>query len=315
MPHTILDIAREAAARDNTAPPPTVLFGTNDKVATILRGAAKDTVRDLMRSTNWCGLSEFTALWAMVLKPGRYAYPLPTDYLRSIVNTEHRGGWPLGLIGPATPAVWSAWIFGGAAAVTASMGWRISNGALWVEPTPAAEELVTIEYISRYPVVSEVRAGDFDSQIPPQAVSPVVQRDGFIDGDVSEAVYDATDTGFAYGDAPGFDAAVWTASMSEILKIINPLSSVAPLPQVRRPEFTADTDKPAFEDDYLLSLGMTYRLRRALGLPYAEHAAEYESEMDMKINSDAGGARSFRIGNMGQEADCLPLGGGKWMVL
>ena len=49
MARSILEIAQEAAERDKTAPAPAQLFGTNDRVARILRVAAKDTMRDLMR--------------------------------------------------------------------------------------------------------------------------------------------------------------------------------------------------------------------------------------------------------------------------
>lgn len=313
MARTILEIAQEASERETTAPTPSTLFGSNDRIAKILRIAMKDTMRDIMRRTSWLGLSDLHSTWVMVLEPGKFSYELPPDFLRMIENTENRGGWPMGLIGPVTPEVWASWL-SGASAIVAPMGWRIRNGAIWFEPTPASAELVTIEYISSYPVVSTIQPGDYDTSIPPNAVSPVVPRDGFIDADASEIVYDATGTEFAYGTAPGWDAAVWTAELSDILKRINPLSIVAPAPQVRRPEFTADTDMPAFEDDYVLSLGMTMRLRRALGLPYSAQLDEYEAEIESRAFDDAGGVRAFRIGATDEECDVLPLGGGKWLV-
>lgn len=313
MARTILEIATEAAERENTASPPATLFGSNDRIARILRTAMKDTLRDIMRRTKWLGLSDLHSTWVMVLEDGKFAYELPPDFLRMIENTEHRGGWPMGLIGPATPEVWSWWISGGSS-IVAPMGWRIRNGAIFFEPTPASAELVTIEYISSYPVVSAILPGDYDASIPPNAVSPVVPRDGYLDSDASEAVYETTGNEFAYGAAPGWDAAVWTAELSDILKRINPLSIVAPTPQVRRPEFTADTDMPAFSDDYVLSLGMTMRLRRGLGLVYAAQLDEYEAEIESHAADDAGGARAFRIGSDNMECDVLPLGGGKWMV-
>ena len=57
MARTILAIAQEAANRENTAPPPATLFGTNDRVARILRVAIHDTMRDVMRSSVWSGSS------------------------------------------------------------------------------------------------------------------------------------------------------------------------------------------------------------------------------------------------------------------
>lgn len=314
MARGILDIAKEAAERDNTAPAPATLFGTNDRISKLLRGAARDTIREIMRKTTSRGLSDLHSTWGLVLQPGVYAYDLPPDFLRIIPNTEHRGGFPLGLVGPATPQAWSAMVYGGGIGNVVSMAWRIRNNLIIFNPTPTAQELVTIEYISRYLVVSPIVNGDYDmGRYPPQAVAPVVPRDGYLDGDASEVVYEAQ-SDFEYEAAPGWDAAIWTAEMSEILRRVNPLATVGAIPQVRRENFTANTDFPAFADDHVLSLGMTMRLRRGLGLAYAETAAEYEEEMEMKFATDAGGVRPFLIGGRNDTADVMPLGGGRWMV-
>ena len=313
MARTILAIAQEAAERENTAPPPTSLFDSNTKIARLLRVAAKDSLRDFLRRSGHGGLSEFHATWVFALQPGRFAYPLPPDFLRMIPNTEHRGGWPLGLVGPASPQAWASWIFGGA--VTAvEMGWRIRNNAIFFEPTPSAHELVAIEYISNYPVVSAIQPGDYDTSInPPICTAPFVPRDGFL----SLEGFDPTlpvENQAPYDGTPGWDVGVFGDEVAEVLRQINPLSTRAPYPEVRRPEFTADTDKPAFADDYLLSLGMTFRLRRGLGLDYAEAAAEYELELDQRLAHDAGGARSIHLGASGAGYDTYPIGGGKWLV-
>lgn len=315
MARTILEICQEAAEREATAPAPATIFGDNNRIARIMRQAIKDTMRDYLRASRWVGQSAFHSQWVFSLKPGRFAYPLPPDYLRMIANTEQRGGWPMGLIGPATPETWARWV-SGAAAVTAPMGWRIKGNALFLEPTPANEELVFIEYVSSYLVVSEIKTGDYDltSQVP-VTFAPVVPRDGWIAHDTVVDLAEGPDT-FAYdeADGQGWDEGVWTAEPSEILRRINPNSLQGPLPQVRRAGFSHDDDRPAFEDDYLLSLGVTWRTQRALGLPYAEIAAEYEAEKDAALTEDAGGARGFRLGNSGQTVDVLPLGDGKWMV-
>lgn len=316
MARTILEIAKEACERDNTAPPPVTLFaegGSKDRIARILRTALKDTMRDIMRRTKVMGLSELNSTWILVTEPGKYAYPMPPDYLRMIENTENRGGWPMGLIGPASPQSWEAWVSGVAASV-APMGWRIRNNAIWLDPTPTAAEIVSIEYVSSYPVLSVIRTGDVDANIPPNTISPIVPRDGYMDNATSETVYEAGDNEFAYEIEPGFDAALWSKELSEILKRINPLTNVLPEMQVRRPEFTTDADYPAFNDDHVLSLGLTMRLRRSLALNYASHMDEYEAEIEARIAGDAGGARAFRIGRTQDECDVLPLGNGQWMV-
>jgi hypothetical protein len=311
MGRTILAIAQEAAERDNTAPAPTSLFASSTKVAKLLRVAAKDTIRDYLTRSGHNGLSEFHSTWVFSLQPGRFAYPLPPDFLRMIPNTEHRGGWPLGLIGPASPQSWASWIFGGA--VTAvEMGWRIRNNAIFFEPTPSAAEMVAIEYVSRFPVVSRIREGDFDFSVtPPQIIAPWVPRDGQM---ALEGLNITTGGTFAYEAGPGWDAGVWGDEVFEILRQISPSSIRAPYPEVRRPEFEHDEDRPVFDDDHVLSLGMTYRLRRGLGLDYAEAAAEYEVEMSQRLDHDAGGARAIRLGMDRPAYDTYPVGGGKWLV-
>ncbi|MCA0204296.1 MAG: hypothetical protein LCH92_08140 [Proteobacteria bacterium] len=310
---TILEIAREAAERDNTAPPPRSLFTENTRIARALRIAAVDTMREYLRGTEFVGLSDFHSQWVFSLLPGRFSYQLPPDFLRMIPGTETRGAYPMGLIGPATPQAWAAWLYGGAA-VASPMGWRIKNNTLNIEPVPQATELVVIEYISRYPVVSPVKSGDYAASNLPVTIEPVVPRDGWL---APSTVLESPDgSGNITFDEtpPGWDEGVWPVEPSEILKRVNPQALSQPIPEVRRPEFTADDDRPVFSDDHVLSLGMTYRLRRALGLPYAEHAADYEAEMAVAAATDAGGARPFRIGACATEYDALPLGGGRWLV-
>lgn len=312
MARSILEIAKEAAERDATAPAPTTLFGSDTKIARTLRNAANDTMREYLRKTEYVGLSEFMSTWVFALSPGKFAYPMPPDFLRTIRNTEYRSGWPLGLIGPATPQTWASWVFG-RCAPPIQTGWRIRNNAIFFTPTPSASELVIIEYISRYPVVSNLVDGDYDLTGPfPVCNVPFVPRDGYIAvTDDLPAVNPGTG---GYDTLPGWDIATFRQEQSEVLRAINPLSGVDPLPQVRRPQFSADTDKPAFEDDHLLSLGMTFRLRRSLGMDYAEIAAEYEEEMEVKSSTDAGGAKDINLHRRHSMDEVIPLGGGRWMV-
>lgn len=313
MARTILEIAQEAAERDATAPPPSTLFDTNARTARILRTAAHDVLREVMRGGGWRGMSELLATWAFTLAPGRYAYPLPPDYLRWVPRTEQRDGWPLGLVGPASPQAWSRWIFGGEA-VAAPMGWRVRNNAIWIEPVPTRAELVVVEYVSRYPVVGPVRTADLDLAAKPiRAESPFVLRDGYMAVSEPGAV-DVQDGGDYGPGGGGWDVDEYGEEIFEALRRLHPLSAEAPLPEVRRPYFTADADKPAFDDDYILSLGMTFHLQRALGLPYAERAAEFEAEMEARAGDDAGGARGFRLGSEIDGYETVPLGGGQWLV-
>lgn len=316
MARTILAIAKEAAERDNTARPPVSLFGeANDRVARLLLIAATDTLRDFQRDTQVVGLSEFASTYVFTLEAGRYAYPLPPDYLRMIPGTENRANWPISLIGPVSPQVWAAWL-SGAATAPAPAGWRIRNNALWIEPPPAERELVQIDYISRYPVVAPVTASMIEVANGGITVkAPLVPRDGAITENVQRVLFSEEFDGAPYSEVPGWDEAVWVEEVTEVLRRINLTSGVAPVPMARKEAFTADTDLPALADDHLLSLGMTFRLRRGLGLPYAEHADDYEAEKAAKRFSDAGGVRDFRIGRDDtRRNEVVPLGGGRWLV-
>lgn len=311
MARTILEIAREAAERDATAPAPATLVSTNNRIAKILRTAAIDTLREYTTRTNWIGSSELHSTWVFSTVPGRFAYPLPPDFLRMIPDTETLGGSPMGLIGPATPQSWAHWLFGNNAGRTTT-AWRIRNNAFWFNDVPSTYELVTIDYVSRFPVVSLLREGDYDmSKSPPVCNAPFVPRDGYL---VIAEQLDITEEGTAFFEnPPGWEVGIFGEEQFEALRRLSPTSALEPRPQVRRPTFTSDTDTPVMEDDHLLSLGMTFRLRRALGLDYAEIAAEYEELLEIKASDDAGGSRSFRLGST-DCPDVAPLGGGRWLV-
>lgn len=312
MARTILQIAQGAAERYATAPAPSKLFGTNDRNARILRQAAYDTIREYLRTHHWVGLSDHHSTWAFSTVPGRYAYPLPPDFLRTIPMTAQREGWPMGLVGPASPESWSHWITG-QSAVVAPMGWRIRNGALYIEPTPASAELVTIDYISKFPVVSDIQEADIDiSKSPPAIIAPAVFRDGYLAVERGIGTNGTDETG-QYDQPPGFDVGKYGESIFEALKRGHPMSEIAPLAQVRRAEFSADADTPAFDDDHFLSLGMTMRLRIGLGLDYSEVGAEYEEEMEIKAATDAGAGAATKAGPY-DDCDVLPLGSGRWLV-
>lgn len=313
MARTILEIAQEAAERYNTAPRPTTLFGTNDRIAKILRIAAADTLAEYIRTAHWKGMSEVHSTWAFTTVEGRYVYPLPPDFKRTIPRTEQREGWPMGLVGPAHPATWAAWVTGMAASV-APMGWRIRNNAIWIEPPPAGEELVTIDYISRYPVVSLIREGDVDTtRRPPEVIAPLVPRDGFLSVNTAYGV--PSDDDALYGGALGYGQGTYGDDIYSELRRIQQNTELTPLFQVRRPSFMADTDTTAFEDDHFLSLGMTMRLRIGLGKDYAEVGADYEAEIEVKQSADAGSGAPIRIGcDDDYDIEAIPLGGSRWLV-
>ena len=84
--------------------------------------------------------------------------------------------------------------------------------------------------------------------------------------------------------------------------------------QVRAEELTADTDKTAIDDDHVVSLGMSWRLRKSLSMPYAEARAEYESEKEVFLSKDGSKGRTICFGGNDLGVETYPLGNGQWAV-
>jgi len=291
---------------------PKTIFGTNDRIARILRVAAKDTVRDVMKSAMRNGLSGFKAQWVFATRPGIYSYQLPPDYYRMIPGTEQRDRWPLGILGPVTPQTWSNWIAGlGFSAVP--MGWRIDNNMIHLEPPPQQVEAVVIEYMSKFMTVRDA----VDSDLQPvngylQPIAPLVPREGYTSEDGIPAV---ETPGPEWGTAT-WGTAVWGTTGEIEMRRIPASAEETQFPQyqVRSEHFTKDTDKSAFEDDHLLSLGMTWRLRKGLSKSYAEERSEYEREKDVFLGNDASQGRTIVFGDVMAHNEIEPLGDGKWIL-
>lgn len=330
MGRTILELAQEVTDRE-IVNRPTTLFGTNDRHARILRQAAVDTLRDLLRDGMRNGLSAFQSQWVFATKPGVYSYALPPDFLRVVPGTERRDRWPMGLVGPVSAQTWANWLTG-VSPTAVPMGWRIQNNLIRIEPPPIAEELVLIDYISRWPVVREATEEDLASvngHLLP--VSPLVPREGYI----ARRALDAVDLagGSTWGSAEWSGASFPTTPETELRRVpagprsqtgptdppdgpidIEPLEREFPPFEVRAETFTADTDRSALHDDHVLSLGMTWRMRKALERPYAEERDQYEREKDVFLANDAARARIFTFGCDSGVSEVEPFGDGRWIV-
>jgi len=310
VPRTIKELATEVCDRVTVNTPETI-FGTNDRIARILRTAAKDTLRDIMRSAMKNGVSGFQSQWVFATKPGVYAYRMPPDLYKLIAGTEQRSRWPLGILGPVDPQTWSNWV-AGIRTTSVPMAWRIKNNLIHFEPTPVREEIVVIEYLSRYPVVRAATDDDLeivDGRLTP--VAPLVPRDGYLGDDALNAV--ERDSSSKWGAAE-WGTALWGKTATAQLGRIPVKSSKFPAFQVREENFAHDDDICAMDDDHALSLGMTWRLRKGLSMRYAEELNEYETEKEIFLAQDASRARNIGFGNGNYGADVVPLGDGNWSV-
>lgn len=313
MARSILEIAKEVCDRALTNSP-TSLFENNDRSARILRVAAKDTIRDLMRDAMKNGATPFRSQWAFATRPNVYAYELPPDFFKIIPGTEQRDRYPLGILGPVSPQTWSNWITGMKVA-TVPMGWQIKNNLIWFEPTPAEAELVVIEYLSSWPVARDATDADLENvngYLTP--IEPFVPRDGYITAAAMNAL--ESQGGSKWGEAE-WGTAVWGTLPHEQVRRIPTTAkrNAFPAYQVRAPEFTTDTDTTAFgNDDHLLSLGMTWRLKKGLNMPYAEERDEYEREKGVFLANDGSRGRTINLERTSVLHAAEPLGGGRWSV-
>lgn len=312
MARSIYEIATEVCDRE-TVNVPATLFGTNDRIARYLRTAAKDTLRDVMRSAMANGVSGFHSQWVFATRPNVYAYQLPPDLYRVIPGTEQRDRWPLGILGPVSPQTWSNWV-SGLAYTAVPMGWRIKNNLLHLEPPPTTAEIVVIEYLSRYPVA---RAAT-DADLAPsggylQPIAPLIPREGYLSSDAYATV--TTEGASEWGTAV-WGTAVWGSLPHTELRRIptNAANTSFPAYQVRAEDFSADTDTSALDDDHILSLGMSWRLRKSLGRSYLEAKDEYDREKDVFLSNDASIGRDFTFGEGGPRNEIEPLGGGNWRL-
>lgn len=312
MSRTIKELAIEVCDRV-TVNSPDEIFGTNDRIARILRVAIKDTLRDIMRDAMRNGVSGFQSQWIFATKPGVYAYKMPPDLYKIIAGTEQRSRWPLGIIGPVNPQSWSNWI-SGAQYTTVPMGWRIKNNLIHFEPTPTNEEIVVIEYLSSYTVARDAT----DDDLAPvggylQPIAPLVPREGYL----SDNAYDAIDTGtHSQWGAATWGASVWGQTPARAARRIQAGTAETNFPayQVRAENFTKDTDRCAIDDDHIVSLGMTWRLRKGLSMPYAEAHLEYEREKGVFLSNDASVGRVINFSDYGPSHEINPLGDGQWLA-
>jgi hypothetical protein len=309
---TIKEIADEVCDRV-TVNAPSTIFGTNDRIARLIRTGAKDTIREMMREAGRNGVSGFRSQWAFATRPNTYAYQLPTDFYRMIPNSEQRGKWPLGILGPVSPQTWSNWI-AGSESVAVPMGWRIKNNLFHLEPPPKQAEIIIIEYLSRFMVVRNATDDDLEpvgGYLQPKV--PLVPREGFLSSDALDTV--PTSNASQWGTAT-WGSTVWGSLPEYELRRIPTTTDETDFPayQVRAEEFTKDEDMSALDDDYVLSLGISWRLQRGLRMPYNDLRDEYNRELEGFLAHDATEGRDVIFGEDRPHNEIEPLGGGNWII-
>ena len=317
MPRTILQIAQEAAERA-ILPAPSVLFGSNDRISRILRVAAIDTMREIMDAADRNGLSDFASTWVFELEPDKFLYDLPPDYQGVIPGTEHRNNWPVGLLGPVGPIGWSNWL-NNVTVPTTPYGWRIRGNKLAIEPIPTARELIQIDYKSRYAVkvaLSDMLAANKIGDNFPRL--PFIPMEGHIKY-ASSSAWGSGEWGVAkWGDFDPASGGTLQDFMTGLRRELADGSlgwTTQTGPYARKEFFDADTDLPAFDDDHVLSLGMTWRLEKGMSKDYADNMDRYYRRLQVQLADDAGGGRDISLEKSRGTLEQVPLdNNGNWVV-
>lgn len=266
---------------------PTVVFGSNDRLSRRLLTALRFSTMALLTQVGQRGWSQQQSTWVFRLVAGRSSYPLPPDYLALIQDTDRMTGALHRLHGPVEAATFAEWRAGRSLPYS-EFGFRVRMGRLYVEPIPTAAQVVTLDYLSSWPALQSVAGWDtglWDGAPSDHARAPFVTREGYLAVRAADLgmTAEAFNAQFRLQDQP----AGWDSSNDTDSDGWNDAF-------VRKEFFTADTDFSALDDNLLLA-DVTWRLRRAVGLPYAEEASLADRLAGVLMAHDHGGAQNFCI--------------------
>ncbi len=284
---TQLEHAAEAAGM----PVPKVIYGSNDRLSRTLRSVARASVRDILASMPSGGYSDQISTWVFRTQPGEASYPLPPDFYDMIPGTQFRDTWPVGLLGPTPSWMWARWR-AGFSVPSYPFSWRVLRNRMYLEPIPAAQEVVTVEYLSKFPVIKQVTGWDnqlWDGAPGDHAKAPYVTHEGHL-------AVTATDLGLTSAE---FDAKFRLLTPPNGWDASSDLNGDGyPDAFVRKEGLTEDTDIVSFDHDLFLS-SLIWRLRREVRKPYAEEKLDFERIRSSTAAIDNGGLRDICFSSPG----------------
>lgn len=146
MARTLLQLCVEAIESLGPFQIPTTIIGNSDGDATLLKWAATQTGRELVRSYSWQALMSGTTF---VTSAGVYQYAIPVDFQRFCNDTFYNVSQFRQLSGPLTPVPW-AFLTRGMSVSTFLYNFRVRGNYIEVSPTPSSVETVGYDYYSKY---------------------------------------------------------------------------------------------------------------------------------------------------------------------
>lgn len=146
MAKTLLQLCTEAIESLGPFNIPTTIFSNEDPDAAILKWAATQTGRELVRSYSWQALN---TAGTITTASGTATYALPADFRRFANNTFYNVTEARGLYGPLSPSSWAE-LTRGITLSTLNYSFRVAGNNVELSPTPSSVQTVGYDYYSKY---------------------------------------------------------------------------------------------------------------------------------------------------------------------
>ncbi len=145
MARSLLQLCTEAIESLGPFAVPTTIISNDDPDAAILKWAAMQVGRELVREYSWQALMTPTTF---VTSNGVYQYSLPSDFQRFANDTFYNVSESEALDGPITTAPW-AQLTRGITVSTVNYAFRVRGGYIELSPTPSSVQTIGYDYYSR----------------------------------------------------------------------------------------------------------------------------------------------------------------------
>jgi hypothetical protein len=146
MAKTLVQLCVEAIESLGPFTIPTTIIGNSDGDATILKWAATQTGRELVRSHSWQALLTPTTF---VTADTVSQYSIPADFQRFANFTFYNVSEFRALSGPLTTAPWAD-LTRGINVSTYNYNFRVRGNFIELSPTPSSVQTVGYDYYSKY---------------------------------------------------------------------------------------------------------------------------------------------------------------------
>jgi hypothetical protein len=145
---TILALVKDAADELSLARPTSVIDNTTDDTAVKMLRHLTRTCRQLATRYDWQRLRREKTFTTVAAADQNAANPIPTDFLRFVPDSFYNRTKRYRVIGPLTAEEWQG--HQAALATRVYDAYTMRGGRVLIAPTPAADQSMAYEYITKY---------------------------------------------------------------------------------------------------------------------------------------------------------------------